>query len=147
MSYDLMVFDPTAAPRDPAGFFAWYLQVMKGEEEHNYDNPAVAAPVLQAWYREMIENYPAMNGPDAPKDDAAYDDDRITGYMCATQAIYVDFRWSVAEDAYRDVFESARKHMIGFFDASGATGEVWGPTPIGDYAMLFAVAPNGWGST
>jgi len=138
MSYDLLVFDASAAPREPSVFFAWYNQLTLWQEGHDYNDPAnTSDPALRAWYREMIRRYPAMNGPDA-KRMGFFDDDRITGYTCARAAIYADFRWSVAEKAQARSFDLARKHNVGFWDVSSSL-DVWGPTAGGAYAVQFTL--------
>ncbi len=137
MSYDLLVFDSEVAPKEPIAFKAWFIALAAWDEGHDYDDPANTSETLRAWYREMIQDFPAMNGPDQPTDESAFDSDRITGYSCAKRAIYVDFRWSAAEAAYRSVVELARKHKLGFFDVSGS-GEVWGPVD-GGYRLFFVV--------
>jgi len=42
MSYDLMVFDPTVAPRACKDFMAWYKQQTQWSEDHGYDDPKVS---------------------------------------------------------------------------------------------------------
>ena len=128
-----MVFDPAAAPRDKTSFVAWYDALTEWSEPHDYDDPANAAPCLQAWYRDMIQVFPAMNGPDAS--DGNIDNPMCAGYTCAKEAIYVDFRWSVAETAYDHVRTLARDHRIGFFDVSD-DGSIWFPSPDGSYGAI-----------
>src|ERR1043166_1434738 len=114
-----MVFQPEAAPKDRAEFLAWCDELTGWTEGHDYNDPRHATPALQAWYREMIKTFPATNGPDAVAiDDPAFDSDYVTGYSCASNAIYLDFRWSVQEEAYRHVLACAIKHQVGFFDVS-----------------------------
>jgi len=54
MSYDLMVFEPSVAPRDRAQFMEWYHQQTQWSEGHGYNDPAVASPALQRWFQDMI---------------------------------------------------------------------------------------------
>ena len=128
MSYDLMMFDPFVPPTDRTGFLAWFNEQTKWTEDRNYDDPAGTAKALHAWFLEMIERFPAMNGPFA-KDD--YDDPKITGYTIGTTMIYIDFRWSVLQDAYKTTLEMAMKHGLGFFDVSAEDGQVWMPSDAG----------------
>lgn len=120
MSYDLMVFEPGAAPRERTEFMAWYRQQIAWTEDHEYDDPGVSSPLLQAWFSEMIQSFPAMNGPLASDDDD--DDPRITDHCIGKDVIYSAFAWSCAEDAYNTMRELAIKHKVGFFDVS-AVGE------------------------
>lgn len=125
MSYDLMVFDPAAAPREASAFEEWYDVQTQWGEGHSYDDSGVASPELRAWYDEIRETFPAMNGPDAtwredlPNDSPLWDDPRVTDYSVGRHAIYAAFAWSVAEQAREAVVKLAEKHQVGFFDASG----------------------------
>ena len=60
MSYDLLVFDPLAAPPDREGFLRWYAEQVTWHEGHSYDDPEVSTPALQAWYLEMRSKFPAL---------------------------------------------------------------------------------------
>ena len=53
MSYDMMVFEASAAPREAAAFIAWFEKQTQWNERHEYDDPAVSSPALQAWFAEM----------------------------------------------------------------------------------------------
>ncbi|RUO29571.1 hypothetical protein [Aliidiomarina soli] len=121
MSYDLMVFEPTAAPKERKEFMAWYAHQIKWTEDHGYQNPTVSSPGLQAWLQEMVEHFPAMNGPLANEDS---DDSRVTDYSIGQNVIYSAFSWSVVEEAYPKVRELAIKHSVGFFDVSADNGEI-----------------------
>lgn len=48
MSYDMMVFEASAAPREAAAFIAWFEKQTQWNERHEYDDPAVSSPALQA---------------------------------------------------------------------------------------------------
>ena len=136
MSYDLLVFEPDAAPKEPVAFMEWFRGLAEWSEGHNYDDPANTKPALQAWYRDMIATFPAMNGPDAVSDEEI--SDAVTGYSFAEAAIYADFRWSEAGRAKQTSFNYAQKHCIGFWDASSSV-EVWGPTENGGYEVWFNI--------
>jgi hypothetical protein len=80
----------------------------------------------------MIETFPALNGPDAVAvDDPRFGPAYATDYSCASNAIYIGFRWSVQEEAYRHALMCAAKHRLGFFDVSASDGAVWRPTTDG----------------
>ena len=121
MSYDLMVFEPTAAPRGRRQFLKWYDKQTQWGEGHDYNNPGVSSPALQAWFQEMIKIFPPMNGPYASSND---DDPKVTDYSLGKAVVYVCFAWSCAEQAHETVKRLAARHMVGFFDASSNEGEI-----------------------
>ena len=55
MSYDLMVFDPEAAPLDRDAFMRWFEHQAEWSEDHDYDDPAVSTPALRAWFAAIYE--------------------------------------------------------------------------------------------
>ncbi len=128
MSYDLMVFDPAPAPRERAAFMTWFEAQTRWEEDHGYDDPKVSSPALGAWFLEMVERYPAMNGPYAGDD---VDDPRVTDYSIGREVIYAAFAWSESSTAGETVLALAEKHGVGFFDVSAEDGGVWVPTDDG----------------
>lgn len=120
MSYDLMVFEPTAAPRERAAFMAWYQAQVEWSEDHTYDDPAVSSPALQRWFDEMIEHFPPLNGP---KSDPDLDTPQVTDHCVGRVVIYSAFGWSQAAAAHARMRELAIKHAVGFYDVSGDDGE------------------------
>jgi hypothetical protein len=126
LSYDLMVFDAAAAPRDRTQFLAWYEKQSEWQESHGYNDPEVPAPVLKKWFREIIKAFPPMNGPLASDDP---DNPKVTDYSLGRAVICGAFAWSEAEAAYMHVKELAAKHGVGFFDVSGDDGDIWWPVP------------------
>ena len=120
MSYDLMVFDPTVAPRDRRDFMRWYETQTQWSEGHAYNDPLVSSPSLRAWFHEMRVFFPAMNGPFAS---TAADDAMVTDHCIGRHVIYSAFAWSVAESAHTKMRELAIKHRVGFYDVSGDAGE------------------------
>jgi hypothetical protein len=132
MSYDLLVFEPSAVPLERAEFFGWYHRLTEWPEGPDYNDPANSTAALQSWYQQMIQKFPAMNGPDGVSDDnPALETGFVTGYTCAGNAIYLDFRWNIAQQAYFETLTSAAKHHLGFFDVSAEDGAVWLPTNDG----------------
>ncbi|VVE36385.1 hypothetical protein PIN31009_03890 [Pandoraea iniqua] len=121
MSYDLMVFEPTAAPKDRQQFMTWFQGQTAWSEAHSYDDPVVSSPALQAWFLEMVQHFPAMNGPYASDD---VDDPKVTDYCVGQVVIYSAFAWSCAEEAYGAMKRLADKHSVGFFDVSADQGEI-----------------------
>jgi hypothetical protein len=128
MSYDLMVFDHQVPPSDREAFLSWYEEQAKWSEGHTYNDPAVTTPALRAWFMDMIQKYPAINGPFKTDD---VDSDQISDYCIGRSVVYIGFAWSIAESAYDDVFLLAEKHRVGFFDVSANDGGVWMPQSDG----------------
>lgn len=124
MSYDLMVFELSAAPKTRKEFMAWYEEQTKWPEDHNYQDHAVTSVALQNWFKEMIKYFPPMNGPLASDD---VDDPKVTDHCIGKNAIYSAFAWSVAEDAHPKMRELAIKHSVGIFDVSAENGEILFP--------------------
>lgn len=125
MSYDLMVFDPTVAPREREAFLAWYAAQTEWTEPHDYRDPLVTCPALLAWYSQMRGEFPNMHEPAF----AAYDDLHATSYSIGHSSIYACFRWPLAEAAYAAARANAARHGVGFFDASSDAAEIWFPPP------------------
>ena len=142
MSYDLMVFEPSAAPAERGAFLDWYAHQTAWTEDHGYDDPAVSAPALAAWFHDMRVAFPAMN---EPYSDGADDDDTVTDYAVGTSVIYAAFAWSQAEAAHRAALELARRHRLGFYDVSADDGQVWLPTASGGYAVAHGGGTSGPG--
>lgn len=131
MSYDLMVFEPDAAPRNRADFMKWYVELTEWTEGHDYDDPQFTSPRVRAWYRDMVLDFPAMNGPDGVQDDEV-DNPKVTDYCLARQAAYMGFAWSEAEPAYKVCKRLAFEHGLGFFDPQSE-----------DAGIFFPDLPNG----
>lgn len=124
MSYDLMVFEKTEAPNIKPAFMKWYEQQVSWGEDHNYDSISVSSPALRAWFMEMRESFPPMNGEFSLEPDEWDDFESRSGdYSIGRHMIYAGFAWSVAEQAHDLALKLARKHDLGFFDAGGS-GEI-----------------------
>ena len=126
MSYYLMVFDPEGPPRDRDGFMAWYDDQTEWSEDHSYDDPKNASQILQTWLNEFLKKFPPMNGPCAAPDDMI-DDPHVTDHCIGRHVVYSAFAWSIAEEAYKAMRESAIRHRLGFFNASSDEGELLFP--------------------
>ena len=135
MSYDVMVFEPSAAPADRAGFLAWYSSVACTGDGKLTNDPATTTPALQAWFRDMIRYFPSTVGPDGS---ALMDieDNKHGEYRFAEPAVFAGFHWESSRHVYRQATKLARTHNVGFFEVSGETAAVWGPTPKGHYALM-----------
>jgi hypothetical protein len=135
MSYDLLVFDAKTAPNKRDEFLDWYDVRTEWEGEESYDNPANTTPELRAWFMEMIQKYPPMNGPFAP-DSFPDDESLVSDYSIGSELIYVAFAWSNAEKAFFDMKALAAKHGVGFFNISSDSSDVWGPDGMGNLRLL-----------
>lgn len=133
MSYDLMVFEPSAPPPDRDGFMAWYREQTRWSEDHGYNNPDVCTPTLRAWFDDMRKIFAPMNGPLRSED---HDDPKRSDYSIGRKIIYCAFNWAEAEDAYVVTLGLARKHNIGFFDVSSNDGAVFAPNGNGEFVIL-----------
>lgn len=69
----------------------------------------------------MIRQFPPLNGPFASDD---VDNPRVTDHCVGRNVIYSAFAWSRAEEAYSVMKALARKHKVGFFEASGPEAEI-----------------------
>lgn len=124
MSYDLMVFEASVAPRSREEFMAWYSAQTEWSEDHSYQDHAVTSEALQNWFKEMIQHFPPMNGPLASDD---VDNPKVTDHCIGKDVIYSAFAWSEAEEAYSTMRTLAIKHSVGFFDVSADNGEILFP--------------------
>jgi len=128
MSYDLMVFEPSEAPRERNAFLDWYRVQTQWSEDHSYNDSATTTPGLSAWFAEMCRDFPSINGPGAY--DIANDEliSRATSYGIGRSVIYACFSWTEVESAYSLVRALAVKHRVGFFNVSAENGEIWIPS-------------------
>ncbi|MBS1584658.1 MAG: hypothetical protein JSS82_03855 [Bacteroidetes bacterium] len=121
MSYDLMVFKAETTPKERGQFMNWYRLQTQWKETHGYNNPDVTTPELRSWMLEMLETFPAMNGPYAKE---TSDGTHMADYNIGTELIYVTFSWNDVEDAYETAKRLAIKHKVGFFNVSADNGEI-----------------------
>ena len=129
MSYDLMVFDPAAAPAKKRGpFLDWYEQQSEWEEAHDYDDPAVCTPALRAFYADIAATFPPMQE----------DDGEGTDYTIGAALIYITFEWDKIDQAHETVVRLASAHKLGFFDVSSDLAEVWLPDAKGGLYIAHA---------
>ncbi|WP_322891241.1 MULTISPECIES: hypothetical protein [unclassified Yoonia] len=153
MSYDLLVFDPAVAPRGRTEFMIWYNQLVKWNEDRDYNSPVGVTGNLREFYEVMRKEFPPMNGPDAYDFDQpspplleskpkgflskifgskalssspppAFNEALVTDYCIAGNAIYIAFAWSVSDLAYNRVFNTALTTGVGFFNVSADSGEI-----------------------
>jgi len=105
----------------------WYEQQTQWAEGHGYDDPTVSTAKLRAWFMEIIQSFPPLNGP-LSQDDLPEDEASATDYSVGKSVIYCAFAWPKAELAYDTVFDLAQKHGVGFFNVSSGNEEVWLPS-------------------
>ena len=114
MSYDILAFDPVTVV--DADFPAWWEVQSQWPEDHSYDNPEVTTASLRAFYDELIQAFPPMNGPGAPAEDAWRSDaaleSRLSDYSIGTSLIYGAFAWSQAGEARATFTALAAKHGV-----------------------------------
>ena len=125
MSYDLMVFEPEAAPKDHDAFMEWYFNLTKWNDGP-YDNPERTSARLRAWVQEMWRMFPDMNTPEA-EIHLQDDDGVLSDYTIGRQFVYAGFAWSKAVAAAGEAERLAKLHEVGFFDVSSNGEEVWLP--------------------
>ena len=129
-----MVFDPSAAPATYKAFLDWFQSHSTIEEElPPSDDPKSLTPALQAWFAEMIQNFPPLNGPLATGD---VDDPKVTDYGLGRTYVYACFGYSQAIAAYKKMFKLAEKHRVGFFNVASTEADVWLPGPLGRLRKL-----------
>lgn len=128
MSYDLMVFEKTKAPKTRKEFLTWFEKQTEQGEDHDYQTISVSSPALQNWFLEMKETFPPMNGEYAPDIELLVEnedlDSHVVDYSIGKEVIYAAFAWSTAEEAYDLTRKLAKKHAVGFFDVSGNDGDI-----------------------
>jgi hypothetical protein len=121
MSYDLLVFEASTAPRERAAFLEWYERQVAWSEPHGYNDPAETSEALRRWYDIMTADWPNMNPPEP--DEVDVDDPRLTDYSIGREVIYAAFPWPRAEEAYDRVRRAAVEAGVGFYDVSGDEGD------------------------
>ena len=93
MSYDLMAFEISKAPKDKEEFLKWYDKQAEWEEEHDYDDINVSSEKLQNFYKEMIKTFLPMNGEECPSDEEIENnpelEDYLTDYCIGYDVIYI----------------------------------------------------------
>lgn len=125
MSYDIMVFEDSRAPRTKEEFLAWYDKQTEWGEGHSYSDVSVASPALQAFFKDLLKEYVALEDLDEneeieeDEEDAKY----IRTYSIGRDMIYLGFSYGNAVEISEDIEDLASKHGVGVFLCSGS-GEV-----------------------
>lgn len=126
MSYDLLVFEPSAVPAEPEAFKAWYEAFMRWDGAWDYNDPAVCSPRLQQWEAGMRRRFWPLNGPRRSRLGPWLRPDDAGDFSCAPTAIYAGFAWQRVEIARELGLVLAKRNGVGFYDVSG-DGSVWRP--------------------
>jgi len=126
MSYYQMVFEPDAAPKGRQSFLEWFKGQTSWNEGHSYDDPAVASENLRAWFDDMRQIFPPLNGP-CSREELPEDEATATDYSIGKKIIYAAFAWSKADEAQEAVFVFAAKHSLGVFDLGSNQNQIWLP--------------------
>lgn len=123
MSYDLMVFEKSRAPKEKSEFLEWYQKQTEWSEDHSYDDPKVSSPALQIFFPMVKDIFPPMNGPFTPDDkqleENSHMEERLTDYCIGRDVIYMSFAYSMAQSAFDIVKRAAYFSNTGFFEAGG----------------------------
>lgn len=98
MGYNLMVFEPAAAPKEAAPFLAWYAQQTDWNDTDDYDDYDSTTPRLRAFFLDMVATHPPINGPLAA-DELDDSDIRLTDYSIGRDIIYLGGSWENADTA------------------------------------------------
>ena|GEM_PF-200221 len=125
MSFDLMVFERGQAPETFEAFLDWYEVQTQWTEERDYDSLSGTSPQLSAWFMEMKETFPPLNGTYSLSDEEAFANEeienRLTDYSIGGDMIFAAFGWSAAEEACELALALAKKHSVGFYDPQAGT--------------------------
>lgn len=116
MSYDLLIFKGEDAPRDKNEFKKWYEELVDWKSEYDYHDYKQSDEAIQAFFLELIETFPPMNGPLALE--SMEEDSYATDYSIGENFIYCGFSWLVFDTAGDIVKSLAKKHHLGFFGIS-----------------------------
>ena len=123
MSYDLMAFEISKAPKEKEKFLKWYDEQTEWGENHDYNDINVSSEKLQNFYKEITKTFPNMNGEDCPDDEEFEKNPELENYLAdysiGYDVIYIAFSWSKEEEAYNLMKELCEKYQVGFFDVSG----------------------------
>jgi hypothetical protein len=115
MSFNLMVFDQSAAPREQKAFDVWSAEQLVWLPDRSYKDVSLASPALRQWFIEIIRKYPAHNSPEANAQESS---PYIVDYLFKENIIYMDMSWDIAEQARKDVFFMTELFALGLFDFS-----------------------------
>ena len=89
MSYDLMVFEISKAPKTKKEFLDWYEKQTQWSEDHSYSDPEAASPALKDWYAKMKKTFLPMNENSSADENLDEDEESyLTDYSIGSSVIY-----------------------------------------------------------
>ena len=126
MSFDLMAFDKSSAPGFYGDLMEWTTEQTKWDEDRDYNALAGTSPRLAAWFMEVKETFPPLNGEYSPSDDEAFASEeperRLTDYSIGSSVIFAAIGWSAAKESEQLMARLAQEHDVGLYNFQ--TGEV-----------------------
>ena len=122
MSYDILVFTPSAVSDDALS--AWLTEQVEGVDGDSCD-PAVTTPALRAFYEDMHQIFPPVNGPDRV-DEEVLGDLPATDYSFGPNHVYVSVSWDGAARAVATAETIDMRHAVAVSRVSEA-GSVMRP--------------------
>ena len=132
MSYDLMLFDESKAPKFYGDFLEWMSEKTQWKEDRDYNSTNGTSPQLVSWFMETKEMFPPLNGEYSLSDGEAFAnaeiENHLTDYSIGSDMIYAAVGWSVAEEADRLMSQLAGKHGLGLYNPQ--TGEMHSDTMV-----------------
>lgn len=117
MSYDILVFDPTAAPVGRDDLRVWLDEGARAQGPSPIVDRAVE--LLQQFYRPLSE------APDQLVEGGGH----FADYGVEGAVLYLSVPWFDAEDVTAVVHRLAAEHGWGFEDVSTTDGMLWRPDP------------------
>ena len=114
----LAVYDKEKAPEEKDERNAWLRQQEKEEKEYGIGEIEEAAPDLQAWFMEMIRNFPPRKGRFSPKEEDLREDPalklHLTDYYIGKNTIRASFQMESAKQAWDVAEKLAMVYDVGF---------------------------------
>lgn len=117
MSYDVILFEQSKAPRNGREFVEWIDNETDWQEDYDYCNPDVTSKALKSMYDELTKTFPDLNGPEADDDVDEEREAYYAEYDITPNIIYIAFGWSHAEEASELVSELMEKYHVGAYVA------------------------------
>ena len=97
-------------PRVISDYSQWLSAEIDRTEPSLRDDSSILRKPLRAFYRELLLDYPALNGRDRTEDDALID--KAVDYCFTHDAIEVSCGLSQADQVYKRMSALARKHGL-----------------------------------
>ena len=113
MSFDQLVVDPARVPCDShEAFMRWYDEVFP--EQSAVEDVSECTEAIAAFYNEITESMPDLNGPDFDEDE---DEDDAAEYDLQADSVYLACSWMPGADELAPTL--ARKHQLAYVDVGG----------------------------